>query len=390
MKIKKVSFLFCLLFCVYCTLLYSIPLYSPAWGFSLDLPEDYEFIEGNGLDRYSFENPEGARFDLRIYHAEAASTAPYANLEDLVLDVEERLNNMGSITFFTYRQKEVWIIELIFQLQGPGTSPVNMSGWALAMELESANPGAMVPMLLAMAYGPAEDQDLQILHLSTLDSLAPARSDTLAPGPITEFAYPRERAVTRRVFGTDIYASFFMEDAEAAQSLIEREFKILIPFADSPFWREAWMRYYRAIYRDSYERLADTALQMERKLNVSGDELLFAQNVLNWVQSFNYERDLTSSDFINLVDAAIEGRGDCDSRAMLWALVLNKANIASGIMVSPHYGHAMGLADIEGEGARFEVNNQSLLVAETTAPIPIGLIEQTVSDPQYWLGIMFD
>ena len=75
---------------------------------------------------------------------------------------------------------------------------------------------------------------------------------------------------------------------------------------------------------------------------------------------------------------------------MLWAIVLKKAGIHSSMMVSRHYRHAMGLADIPGPGARFELEGRRLLVAETTARVSIGLIEEAVSVIDNWLGIVFE
>jgi hypothetical protein len=74
---------------------------------------------------------------------------------------------------------------------------------------------------------------------------------------------------------------------------------------------------------------------------------------------------------------------------MLWALILNYSNIQAAIMVSPEYGHAMGLADLSGAGARFELEGKPLLVAETTAQVPIGQIAEDQSNTDYWLGIRF-
>jgi hypothetical protein len=126
--------------------------------------------------------------------------------------------------------------------------------------------------------------------------------------------------------------------------------------------------------------------------NAGNDETkrAFAQRALAFVQDFKYERDLTESDFINLVTAVVQGLGDCDSRAMLWAIILAHADIRSAIMVSPYYNHAMGLAEIGGIGARFEAYGTGWLVAETTDKVDIGLILQDISDPQYWIGIIFD
>ena len=380
-----------LFFLLSCSFVFSSPLYSPTWGFNLDLPEGYELTGGDQKDKFSFENADGAQFDIAVYHANPGGSAPYASLDAMAQDIKHRLNSSGDIDSFDYRDKKVFVLELNFSM--PGAS--QMTGWALCTELGSgaAQTGSSgpPPMLLAMAYGPAEKPDLMALHLSALDSLAPEEGDILVPGPITEFSYPRETPVEAPVFGLGISAHIYKEDAEAAQALVDREFKVLSRYAGSPGWQEAWTRFYRAIYRDSFDRLADIAFQVERKLNVPPRENRdFADQALQWVQSFTYERDLVGSDFVNLVSAATEGRGDCDSRAMLWAVILKQAAIPSAIMVSRQYSHAMGLADLPGPGARFELNGKKLLVAETTAKVSIGLVGDTVSDPANWLGIQFE
>jgi hypothetical protein len=191
---------------------------------------------------------------------------------------------------------------------------------------------------------------------------------------------------------------------------VDREFAILRRHLFLPDWQEAWIRFYRAIYRDAWERLVDAAFQLERFWNVPAEETrgpsapappalasgpggetrTFAGKALSWVQSFSYERDLMGSDFVNLVSAAFEGRGDCDSRALLWALVLAQADIPAAIMVSEEYSHAMGLADLEGPGARFETGGKKWLVAETTARVGVGLIDQDMSNIEPWLGVTFE
>ncbi|MCL2129247.1 MAG: hypothetical protein FWH35_02720 [Treponema sp.] len=404
MKDKKL-FIFPVFFAFLCSSVFSAPLYSPTWGFKIDLPEGYYLTGGDGKDRYSFANADGALFDLIVYYAADGRTAPYAGVEALAQDVERRLNNSGDTDTFEYRQKKAVIMELTFANQVSGGRPVPMAGWALCLELgetSTAQSGGSTgirpaarpqtqPLLLAMAYGPESRQDLMALHFSALDSIAPKQDDSFAPGPITEYSYPRETQIEASVFGLGINASIYEEDAEAAQALVDREFQILRRYQNAPNWQEAWIRFYRAIYRDSFDRLANIAFKVERKLNIPPKETRdFADQALQWVQSFNYERDFMGSDFVNLVSAATEGRGDCDSRALLWAIILKQANIQSAIMVSRNYSHAMGLADISGTGARFEVEGQKLLVAETTARVSIGLIGETVSDIEHWLGITFD
>ena len=361
------------------------PLASSSWGFRIDLPEDYDYVAGDGRDKFSFRTPEGAYFELAVYHP--AGQTSYPSLEALAADVNRRLNNRGETSVFDYRNRKAIILELDFSapaLNGPGAPS---SGWGLCMELEAQAAGT--PMILALAFGGAGQGDLQILHLSALDSLAPREEDRLYPGPVTEFAYPRGRRIRVSPAGTDFEVYIHEKDPEAAQSLVDREFEALRRQADSPRWQQAWTRFYRAVHRDSYSRLSEIAAVLKIRWFRTGDAAAFAARTLEWAQSFAYERNFLGSDFVNPVSAALEGRGDCDSRAMLWAIMLEQAGIPAAIMVSAHYGHAMGLADLAGAGARFEWAGRQWLVAENTAKTPLGRIGQNVSDPAYWLGIIF-
>jgi hypothetical protein len=373
-------------------LLSGAPLFSPTWGFRLDLPEGYQYLDGDGKDRFSFRSPQGAALDLVVY----AGKAPSA--EAVLRDTERRLKNTGEITLFDYRNKKAALMDLSFSTsQGPH------EGWGLCIELEG-KAGETKPLLLALAYGPAEARGLQSFHFSALDSIAPTEADRRTPGPITEFTYPRGEQKRVSLAGPEesgLRVLICEHDAEAAQALVDREFSVLRAYQDSPLWKEAWTRFYRAIYRDSFDRLADAAFILERHWNRSmkqeeapeggppGYPRELAERALQWVQGFTYERDLMGSDFVNLISAATEGRGDCDSRALLWAILLEQANIPAAIMVSREYGHAMGLADIAGTGARFDWEDKKWLVAETTATVPLGLIGASSSDPTFWLGITF-
>jgi hypothetical protein len=256
--------------------------------------------------------------------------------------------------------------------------------------------------LLALAYGIAGKADLELLALSCLDSVAPAGAPQYYFGPVTEFTWPRGEPRETPLYNTGIRAPIAAGDAEAAQGLVDREFQVLRQYERSPQWQEAWRRFYRMIWRDSWERLAGALFQLERAWNaetLSTDQALsgaglsdqaLAAKALAYVQGFHYERDLMGSDFVNLVSAITEGRGDCDSRALLWALFLAQANIPAGIMVSRDYSHAMGIADIQGAGARFPLADKQYLVAETTAKVELGLIGKNVSETAKWLGVVFE
>ncbi len=362
-------------------------LYSPTWGFSVDVPEGYGFSGGDGKNRFSFSSPEGLMFDLIVFDG-----GRYASLKECAEGVKRQLRSSGDISFFDYHEKKAALMEMMM-------NDPPLAGWCFVGELPGRN-----AYLAALAYGPAGAEHLQSFHFSAIDSVILSEADRRTPGPITEFTYPRGEPKETLLAGGTFKALIREGDAEAAQSLVDREFTVLTAYTDSPLWQEAWIRFYRAVYRDSYGRLADIAFTTERSLFLkrqaqndhsgaddgTNESRIFAEEVLAWVQSFRYERDLMGSDFVNLVSAAVEGRGDCDSRSMLWALLLQRNNIPAAMMVSRDYSHAMGLADLEGNGARFDLDGKKWIVAETTATVPLGLIGENVSDPQHWLGITFD
>ena len=349
--------------------------YSPTWGFKLNLPEGYEFSEGDGKNQFSFNGPGGAMFDMVVYNG------TFNSVKELAGNVTKKLKNKGDVDYFKYKDKQAAIIELNFG---------GFSGWGLCVEL-AAKDGASAqnkrPLLLALAYGQADRKDLQLFHFSALDSIVPSDEEQYYPGPVTEYSYPRGKRKQVTLAGSAVTAAICENDATAAQALIEREFQVLINYFNSPKLKEAWIRYYRLIFRDSVDRITDAVTALGRNWGVDAlkdgqAERAFAGKALAFVQGFNYERDQQGADFLNLVSAVTEGRGDCDSRAMLWAILLANADIPAAMMISQQYSHAMGLADIAGTGARFELYGDKWLVAETTANVDIGLIAEDVSDPQ--------
>ena len=370
-------------------------LVSPSWGFQIDLPEGYFFAEGDGKNQFAFQSIMDTSFDIRVY-----APGVYPSAEELARDVQRRIGNKGEISPFVYRQKKAVLISLDFN---------GNLGWGLCVELEETTTGG-IPLLLALSYAPENRENVQIIHLSALDSIRPSAADRLAPGPLTEFAYPRGERKRQPLWNMEDAAAVYEFDAEAAQSVVDREFSVFINYLNTELWKEAWIRYYRTIYADSYERLADISFIFERSLNKnvlsresgqstanrdntgaeSSEAVEFAAAALKWVQSFSYERDFEGSDFVNLVSAAFEGRGDCDSRAMLWAIMLEQNNIPATIMVSQEYQHAMGLVDLPGTGARFEFEGKKWLVAETTAKVPMGLIAADSSEIEKWTGIKLE
>jgi hypothetical protein len=376
------------------------PYVSPL-GFRIDLPPGYQAQGRSGDTGVSFRNPQGSVFEIAVI--------PGNDPGEYLKNVLSRLGSENKTELFEYHGRKAVLAELEFSLGAalPGTAPAASGtgsrktayrGWGLCLDRGGS-------LLLALAYGPAGNGNLEILHLSCLDSVAPTRGEQRYCGPVTEFAWPRGSPEEIPLFNTGIRALFARGDAEAAQGLVDREFQVLRLFEKGPQWQEAWRRFYRMIYRDSWERIANAAFLLERHWAAetlpqeeaalkdpgsSAPELRLASRALSFVQDFSYERNLMGSDVVNLVSALTEGRGDCDSRALLWALILAQANMDTGIMVSRDYSHAMGIADIEGWGARFPFEGKQYLVAETTARVDPGLIAQNMSETAKWMGIVFE
>ncbi|AEJ19196.1 hypothetical protein [Gracilinema caldarium] len=375
-------------------LLFSETFYSPTWGFKISPPAGYTYSGGDGKYRFSFnfENRAPAYLDLRIYEDNH-----YTSIETLGKEIQKRIASTGEISGFTYQERQALLMELHFSLNGK-----QMHGWGLCVELEDRG-SSQRPILAALAYGDATIKELDNFNLSALDSIVPTKGDELAPGPVSVYAFPGQESVATQLAGLSASAMIDPEAAQACKATVDREFSILSAYGKDSLWKEAWIRFYQIIYRDSYSRLSDIAFAVERDISKSLDaetrttsqrDRLFAERTLAWVQQFTYERDLLGSDFVDLVSAATEGRGDCDSRAMLWAIILRHNNIPSAIMVSRDYSHAMGLAQLEGPGARFSTGSgdseQTWIVAETTAQVPLGLIGKSVADPLKWIPVLFE
>ncbi|MFA6505518.1 MAG: hypothetical protein WCT14_05430 [Treponemataceae bacterium] len=362
------------------------PIVSPTWGFSIDLPEGFALSGGDGKNRFSFADASSdASIDMVAYTAGRFVSAKF-----LIDDTLKRLKAKAEPVEFDYRGRKAVLARMEF------TAPFGKAeGWALAIELENADSASVKrPLLLMIAYGKAGASANERRYLSALDSLCPSAKDKSASGPVSVFSYPPtgKKAVELFIGSTKTTANIDASDAEASKGIIDREFGLLTTYAKSPLWKEAWVRFYRMIWRDSYERLGNVAFVVERTIASDGKNAsprALAEGVLNWVQNFKYERNLLGSDFIDLTSAATERRGDCDSRALLMAIILQRANIDALLMISREYSHAMAGVKIEGVGAKFAYGGGDWIVAETTAKVQLGMIGQNVSDPAKWIGIDF-
>jgi hypothetical protein len=229
------------------------------------------------------------------------------------------------------------------------------------------------------------------LIISSLDAFSIDRDARRFPGPVSQFLSPSPAARTEKktvvLPAGSISLPWSSKEAQEELSVAEREFRVLTMYLKSEtLWMDAWARYYRMVYKQSAAQLDSLTRAFANSLPVK-DPTESARRVLAWVQGFHYERDFSGIDFVPPLTAAFEERGDCDSRAMVMAIILERLGIDSVLMVSREYSHAMLAVDVPGGGQRFTYNGKAYLVAETTAKVGIGTIDASQADFSKWLGV---
>jgi hypothetical protein len=190
---------------------------------------------------------------------------------------------------------------------------------------------------------------------------------------------------------------------EASQVLIEREARVLSAYAPQPGesarigdgpappWAVAWRRYFRMIYRDSYDRLGSVAEALFLDLAAAGvprEEM--PARILEWLQSARYERTASLSDLMNPSSCLVAFAGDCDSLGLTYAIILDHLGFDAILMASIEYAHALVGVDVAGVGARFPFEGRQWLVAELTEEVGIGRIAEDMSDIGGWIGVTLD
>ena len=269
-------------------------------------------------------------------------------------------------------------------------------GWAVCAPIKHES------YLVVLCYSPEEIfQQCQYFIVSAVNSLSIKDELYSTPGIFMDYAFPKsgKKNFSVRIAGKEIKSSMDLSDAEAADCLVNIEYSVLTMYANHPKMMEAWERYYRLIYRDSFGRLAGfssdvhDALYARQGAQHSDDaDINYAQSLLSWVQGFNYKRadSPTASDFTSLPDVLLGVGNDCDSRSMLLCVLLKSAGIDSIFLFSPAFSHAMAGAALNAPGQTFllSANNRPYLMGETTASVTWGTIAQEHADRSKWFPVI--
>ena len=360
------------------------------YGFSLDIPEGYTLEEqssdGNSL---LFSHPNiPVTFVIKISNEKSAETSQV---------LQTSLKKLSA---------EYDIDKIIWSEQNCAISSFKMNldqdyeGWAVSVPLK-------IPysFLILLCYAPEYlNGGAQQFIISTLNSLSLdyVESNNFS-GIFTEYAFPKEgkKQLCLEIEGEKINTYIDNVDISASQFIVDLEFAVLSLYANHKLWKEAWQRYYRMIYRDCLPRIEQVSIDIFNKLypvaekkDLENADIVFAQYILSWVQTFEYQREQTknSSDFTPLPNVLCGEGNDCDSRSMLVSAILNLCGYDTIMLISREYSHAITATSIEAPGQKYHLkeNNKDYIFGETTAKVTWGLIAQDQSDRTKWIPIIFE
>lgn len=357
------------------------------FGFSLDIPEGFEIADytQDGMS-YVFSHP-----NIPVTLVMKITEEPSSNAALVLKKNLTKLNAKGDTDSFNWNGANCGISNFTMTLDD------NYFGWGITAPVKIDD-----YYVLLLCYAPQSKKACEQFIISTINSLCIDAERLNNPGIITSYAFPAEgrKAISLNIGGKQIKTTIDKSDIEAAKFTIELEYAVLTLYASHNLWKEAWQRYYRMIYRDNAGRMEAAAADIYnalypelKKLYPYDAEIKYAQALLSWVQTFNYDRakSKNESDFTS-IPAAITGTGsDCDSRSILISIFLNYMGIDTAILISHEYSHAMVVTDIPAPGQTFTMENgREYLMGETTARVTWGTIAADHADRTKWIPVSFN
>lgn len=344
----------------------------------VDLPEGFKLESSNGDNSFQLQST------IAPVHAiiQIIPAGKFKTTEDAMKTTLSRLGVEGDTDTVSWRNNRAAIG--IFNGSIMGSSSTGYGCAAIIPENKS--------ILLVLSWSYIQDADrCSSLMTSLVDSIYVDMESYYCQGPLTQYAYPdkEELDTTISIAGKKISTKINKSDVEAADYLIDREYKLLLQYQQSDLWKEAWQRYYRMIFRDSCGRLRQAAFDIYSSLAPEcSDNTDYAQKLLSWTQEFKYERQKTTSDFASLPSILTGGGSDCDSRSMLIAVLLQAINEDAIIFVSSEYSHAVAGYASDHPGFGFSVGNKKYLTGETTARgVTWGKINGKQTDESKWIAV---
>lgn len=375
---KKICTFFTILFSFF----FSFATRTNFNGFSnnvcIDLPEGFKIINSNGNNSFQLQSTIAPVNAIIQFYDEGK----YKDTEDALKNSISKLGLRGDFDTFLWRNNKNAI-----SLFDGSIANIQSFGYGIATIIPENK-----KVMLVLTWADQKDTiHAKPMMESFMDSIYVDIESYFLSGPLTTYTFPKKNTKNVKINIDDkiIETKIDESDKEGAEYLIAREYKVLLMYQKSELWKEAWQRYFRLIFRDSSERLAQVSFDITKALAPEcNDTTELAQKLLTWTQNFKYEREKNSSDFVSLPSIILGSGSDCDSRSMLLAVLLQSINVDSIIFVSAEYRHAIAGLVSTHPGFGFTTNGKLYLVGETTAKnITWGKIDSLQSDPTKWIPI---
>ena len=361
---------------------------NPAYDYYLDIPIGWTVLRAESPEEVTFTDLERNAV-LRVLVFENR----FDSIEQLGRFVRRKFDAYGDNAGFAYNGYDSLLADYRFS-----AGLDELRGYFLLVHA-----GRHSYVVMGYAALARYEQYHDVL-LSAVDSFAPGSAARLLPGPVSQFYYPypaphpTNRTVT--VDGARLRVPLDDGELEATQVLIEREARLLTAYGQHayrrpdpgnlPPWAAAWQRYYRAVYRDNYARLAPLARQLDEHFSataVPADRI--PHELLAWLQDFAYYQTGSPSRLLSPLLTLVTRSGDCDSLGLTYVILLHHLGFDAILLVSSEYAHAVAGVNVAGDGWRYQFEGRSYLAAELTADAELGLIDGTLADPGGWIPVGF-
>lgn len=389
--IKKLMFCLFVFVSIFC--LNAEILIDNEFGYYLDIPEGYQIqqSEDNGKS-YLFYHPNiPVNLAIKIY-----SDAQYKNSLQVMktalskLSVTQTEENTSSIT---WNDRSCTVSNFTMMLDKAYYT------WAVCVPCDVKN-----SYLYLMCYTPCDMKEItEQFIISTINSLCMSEKYKNTAGIISSLAFKNTKEVSgvEKLNGKEFNFTIGDQDLEGNKFITDLEYSVLCLYKEHKAGIEAWKRFYRQVYKDSYERLKSfnesfykTFYPIAKEKNPQNPDIAYAQIVLDFVQSMQYKRNLgkNETDFTSMIEILYGVGNDCDSRSMMVCILLNYAGIDSIMLISPAYSHAMAGVNNNAPGQKYTLqeNGKTYLYGETTDNVTWGMLPQNYSDESQWIPIVFD
>lgn len=344
----------------------------------IDLPEGFKLDSSNGENSFQLQSTVAPVHAIVQIH----KPGKYESTFDAMKTTIQKFGLKGDTDSFEWRGNKAAVSIFNGTLMG-----IPSAGYGAAALIPEDN-----SIIAVLAWASQVDAEKCNSYMTSLiDSIYVDMESYYSCGLLTEYTFPKkeEKKISLTIDERRIQTTLDSSDKEASEYLVDREYQVLLMYQNSDFWKEAWQRYYRMIFRDSCGRLRQAAFDIYNALAPScKDSTDLAQKLLNWTQKFKYEREKNSSDFTSLPSILLGSGSDCDSRSLLLAVLLQAMNEDAIFFVSSEFKHAIAGFASDHPGFSFTVNGIQYLTGETTVKgVSWGKIDGTQTDFSKWIVV---